>query len=216
MRGDIEFIGATDEIELVNNKRHGGVALERLRLHLLNMRVGAVAAHPIVAEDADAEREVVDLDRGMHLHANGQPFAGVKDMRWSVVALERDLVNPDASRPPPPLLGHEHIVRLRVVILRLCVARRLRFRFRFRLSFRFGLRDDVGLRCRLDRLDGHHLWRRRHRCLLGLGVLSREQQILGQLHIGQIHLDDPLRVADETFLPGIDPQRFVTEALHHR
>src|SRR5438105_3533303 len=56
---DVYFICALDEIEAVDRERGFGVAAQSLRVHLLEKRVRAVAAHAVRIEDADAEHEIV-------------------------------------------------------------------------------------------------------------------------------------------------------------
>ena len=58
--GHVELVGAFDEIEAVDRERDLGLAGQPLRVHLLEVRVGAVAADAVGVEQADAEHEVVD------------------------------------------------------------------------------------------------------------------------------------------------------------
>ena len=60
--GDVELVGALDEIEALDRERRLGVAEDPLGLQLLEARVRAVAADALGVEDADADDEVVDRD----------------------------------------------------------------------------------------------------------------------------------------------------------
>src|SRR5438132_123058 len=63
---DVQFVRAFDEIEAVDRKCDGHVAGKTLRIHLLEIGVGAVTTHAVCVEQTDAEHEVVDWMRGAH------------------------------------------------------------------------------------------------------------------------------------------------------
>ena len=58
--GDVELVGALDQIERLDDEARPRRRRERVALELLDVGVRAVAADAFGVEDADAEDEVVD------------------------------------------------------------------------------------------------------------------------------------------------------------
>ena len=105
VNGDVELVGALDEIEAVDRERHVRLAAQPLRIHLLDVRVGAVAAHAVGVEQADAEHEVVGR-RGAREPSGERAAASPvwKTNDGCAVAIEeRDLGDLDLARSPAPL-----------------------------------------------------------------------------------------------------------------
>ena len=59
VNGDVELVGAFDQIEALDRERDLGVAVQPLGIHLFEIRVGAVAADAVGVEQPDAEDEIV-------------------------------------------------------------------------------------------------------------------------------------------------------------
>src|SRR5262252_333097 len=70
VHGDVDLVGAFDQIEAVDGEGRFGVAGEAHRRHLLEIGVRAVAADALGVEQADAEDEVVGRLRGADPDAN--------------------------------------------------------------------------------------------------------------------------------------------------
>ena len=86
VHGDVEFVGAFDEVEAVDREDRLRVAEDALGLQLLEVGVGAVAADALGVEDADADDEVVDRDRRAQPEPDVERLAAVKDVRALAVA----------------------------------------------------------------------------------------------------------------------------------
>src|SRR5258708_26322058 len=107
---DVDLVGALDEIEAVDGKRRFGLAAQMLRVHLLEIRVGAIAADAVRVEEADAEHEVVGRLRCARPDADRQRLAGVKhERRLSAAVEECDVADLHVARSPPPLAGLERV-----------------------------------------------------------------------------------------------------------
>src|SRR5689334_6834137 len=52
MNGDVELVRAFDELEIIDGESNLRVAIETLRIHLFDERVGAVATHAVRVEQA--------------------------------------------------------------------------------------------------------------------------------------------------------------------
>src|SRR5262245_66468890 len=58
VNGGVELVRALHQLQALNGKRDRCLAFEAARIHLLDERVGAVAAHAIGVEQTYAERKV--------------------------------------------------------------------------------------------------------------------------------------------------------------
>src|SRR5204863_342762 len=75
---NVDLVGALDEVEAGDCKRHFALAGELRRPHLLEARVRSVTADAVRVEQSDAEFEVVDRLFRAHSHANRHGIAAVK------------------------------------------------------------------------------------------------------------------------------------------
>ena len=75
---DVELVRALHEVEAVDGEDDFGVAVETLRVHLLDERVRAIATDTVRVEQADAEHEIGRRRMGGHFQANGHRIAGMK------------------------------------------------------------------------------------------------------------------------------------------
>ena len=113
VHGDVDLVGAFHEIQGLDVERHLGVAAEAFGLHVLRVGVGAVAAHAVGVEQADAEHEIGDRLMGADVQADRHRIPGVKhERRRQVAADKRDVRDLDVARSPAPLRRPEHVHQL--------------------------------------------------------------------------------------------------------
>ena len=103
VHGDIELVGALDQVEAVDGEGRVAVAGEPLGIHFFQVRVRAVAAHAVGVEQPDAEHEVVGRLGGVDLQADRHRVAGVEHERRLPLAIEeRDVGDLHFARSPAP------------------------------------------------------------------------------------------------------------------
>jgi hypothetical protein len=110
VRGDVDLVGALDEVQVVDAKSNFAIAGDLRWLELFDGGVRAVAADAVGIEQPHAKHEVV---RGLvhprfepHLHG----LAGLKDVTdGAIAAVECDLGHLDLARTPSTLGRLEHI-----------------------------------------------------------------------------------------------------------
>ena len=75
VRGHVELVGAADQLETIDDEGHFAVAGDANPTQFLDFGVGAVAAHAVGVENADAKDEVVQGKRRADAHRHRQPIA---------------------------------------------------------------------------------------------------------------------------------------------
>ena len=86
MDGDVELVGALDEIEALDREDRLRIAEDALGLQLFDVGVRPVAADALGVEDADPDDEVLDRDRRAKPEPDVERLAAVEDVRALAVA----------------------------------------------------------------------------------------------------------------------------------
>src|SRR4051794_7278723 len=99
VNGDVDLVGALDEIERVDGEEGLCVTQDAHRLQVLDIRVRAVTADAFGVEDSDSDDEVLIFHWRSKPHSNRQGFAAVKHVaRLLVRTKQLDLGDLDLAR----------------------------------------------------------------------------------------------------------------------
>src|SRR5688572_24049679 len=109
--GDIELVGAFDEIEALDTEGHFSFATGFLRHEALEVRIGAVAVDPVGTVDANAEDEVGRRLVRAHTQVDRHRIAGLENVRHLALrGFERHAGYFELARTPAALVAARHVV----------------------------------------------------------------------------------------------------------
>src|SRR5688572_7429658 len=79
--GHVELVGAFDQVERVHLECDLRLALEPIRLHLLDVRVRTVNKDSVRREQSDSKYEIAHWTGGSYTEDDADGFAGVEHLR---------------------------------------------------------------------------------------------------------------------------------------
>ena len=198
----VETIRAFHQIEAVYFEGDRALTDNLAGLELFKIRIGAVDAHPISVEQAEAEHEVGDGLLGRHRHVHLDVVAALEDMaRLAIGTADRDVGNLDLARAPSAFGGLEPVLH------RLPIGHRIERRF-LRIPDP-GPRTPVIVFWIPD--PGSRIPARRRRDPFGLCLGQRVLFVV--LDVDDVRGDHALGVAFALRDALVEPVRFVAELL---